>query len=284
MYTKQNENKQTLRICNLINRVLQINAFFQQGSSHHNYFERKASLAIEASVVIPIFMIAMMSLISILAVINIDIRIRNALYEESRYISMMQYDHPVNDVQEIENRVLDALGNGIVTSPFIDNSRGGIDFSDSDLTNKEVLNLVVHYNARIPFDIAGYCHCRFTERIVVHTWVGYINGLNGYRGNDAIVYITDSGQVFHRNINCTHIKLNIVEVAGSEIPSIRNVNGSKYKKCEICDSNLSDPLLYVTSDGTKYHNRIACSGITRNIRAVHIYEVLNRRPCTRCGY
>lgn len=256
----------------------------QYGSSSHNYFLRDASLTVEASIIIPIFLIVMMSISSIIYVIYSDIRIRQAIVEEAKYRAMISYDNSEYGIEDIKSRVMERIGDKIANSSFVDYEMGGIDFSESDLSNKEIINITVNYHVKIPYDLIGSHRYHLKERIVMHTLTGYVNGLNGLANGEKIVYVSETGNVYHRNINCSHIRLNIIETTASEVEILRNTEGSKYRSCSICHSSLSDDVIYITSDGARYHNTLMCSGLKRNISAVPLSQVPDRRPCSRCGY
>ncbi len=118
------------------------------------------------------------------------------------------------------------------------------------------------------------------RKCLIHTWCGYGEG---YFPDSEIVYITEESEVYHRDRECSHIRLTVEETSGSRIDSLRNANGSRYKACNICHSNLSDKKLYITEDGDRYHNNVTCSALKRTVRAVRLSEVKDRRPCQRCG-
>ena len=118
------------------------------------------------------------------------------------------------------------------------------------------------------------------RKCLVHVWNGYGRG---YYPDDEIVFVTKDSEVYHRDRNCSHLKLSVREVTGSEVPSLRNESGSRYKSCGICHSRLSDGKLYITAEGDRYHNSITCSGLKRTVYAVYLSEVKDNRPCSRCG-
>ena len=49
-----------------------------------------------------------------------------------------------------------------------------------------------------------------------------------------IVFVAETGEVYHRDRNCSHIKLSVEAVSKSEVSSRRNVSGGKYYPCEKC--------------------------------------------------
>ena len=57
---------------------------------------------------------------------------------------------------------------------------------------------------------------------------------------------------------------------------IKNLKKLKKKK---------EKVLYVTSDGDRYHNSLACPGLKRSVRSIPKSEALGKglRPCGRCA-
>ena len=62
----------------------------------------------------------------------------------------------------------------------------------------------------------------------------------------------------------------------------KNVYGERYDECEICGDDFG-LLVYITSEGNRYHARRSCSGLKRTIRQVLLREVENRNCCMRCA-
>lgn len=257
---------------------------FRKGSFPYISYKREGSLSIEAIVIIPLFLIATISIISIINIMRIDIKIRQAIYEEAKVASLkLPYDEEYG-IDEVSTKIRERLGDEVNNSPYLDKENGGIDFSKSDLSNPEIINITAIYNAKIPFDLFGICSISLSERVVSHSWSGYRNGLNGQYKEELIVYITENSGVYHLNKECSHIKLNIIKTSGSEVEKLRNSNGEKYKNCKLCKSNIDCNELYITSDGDRYHSSLSCSGVKRTIHAVYISKVRDKRPCQRCGY
>lgn len=272
--------KLTLKINEIINEKMCLK---KGGSFSYRGYRKKAVVTVEAAVVIPLFLMAIMTLISFVNIIKNDMRIKQALYEESRAAALWAvYDSEYNQ-DVIEQHIKERLGEVFLNSPYVDNQRGGVSFDISNLTNPEIIEITVHYYPCIPFDIFGLFDIRLTEKIIFHSWTGYVNGLNN-RGNAIMVYVTENSNVYHRNRDCSHIRLNISEIDRSDLETIRNSNGSKYKKCLLCRGINDTSILYVTSDGDRYHTTLSCSGLKRNVRTIPLFQTGDRRPCLRCGY
>jgi uncharacterized CHY-type Zn-finger protein len=126
------------------------------------------------------------------------------------------------------------------------------------------------------------------QRVRVRAWTGYevaaTYSLEQEEGKSATVYITETGNVYHKSTTCSHIHLSVTDIVG--IPtSQRNANGGKYYPCEKCcdGERSSNATYYITEDGTRYHSKRDCSKIKRNVKEIPISEVGNRPACKRCG-
>lgn len=102
------------------------------------------------------------------------------------------------------------------------------------------------------------------------------------------VYVTETGTVYHTERSCTHLKLSIRAVSYNSLEERRNQNGAKYYSCERCGKNEEMPedgMIYITSEGNRYHYNLSCSGLTRRIRSITREEAESegKRPCSRCG-
>lgn len=120
----------------------------------------------------------------------------------------------------------------------------------------------------------------------MHTWIGYEKGLNGKRNpiTEEYVYVTEDSEVYHRDRECSHIRLHIREIQAGELNKMRNNYGEKYSCCELCSNTPIGNTLFITEDGNKYHKGKSCSGLKRTVIAILISEIGNRRPCSRCGW
>lgn len=79
-----------------------------------------------------------------------------------------------------------------------------------------------------------------------------------------MVYVTDYGTVYHRELSCRYLKLSIRQSGLSEVADLRNESGGKYYPCEKCWKEGADPV-FLTDDGTRYHQSLNCSAMgTRN--------------------
>ena len=97
-----------------------------------------------------------------------------------------------------------------------------------------------------------------------------------------MVYVTATGTVYHRDRNCTHIKLSIQEVGKDSVEKLRNRGGAKYYPCSCYKSHPSSSV-YITRDGTRYHSSVSCSSLKRTVKKVTLSDAGQLKPCSKCG-
>ena len=103
---------------------------------------------------------------------------------------------------------------------------------------------------------------------------------------DYFVYIAENGKVFHRDRECTYLRIRIQESTPYVLENKRNQSGGIYYPCESCchaEVQPSAARVYFTSYGDRYHIRKECSKLKRNVRAVRRSKAGNLSPCSKCG-
>jgi hypothetical protein len=102
--------------------------------------------------------------------------------------------------------------------------------------------------------------------------------------DEEMVYVAETGSVYHKDIGCSYLNLSINQVAGTSVAGMTNASGKHYSACETC-SRGGQPagVVYVTSNGTRYHNLETCSGLKRTVRLVKLSKVNGMSACSRCG-
>lgn len=245
----------------------------------------RGSLAVEAALVLPIFIFAMVSIIALLIQLRFGIHVQNLLYEESVYLGEVTYDTKFNE-GAVAADLLERLAEDSAQIP-VQGGEAGVVISAAGSQSDEILRLTAAYDGKLPYDLHHLFQKSFRQGVIIHSWVGYINGLNssGVREQSEVyVYITENGEVYHRSRECTHIRLTIKQITGADIDGIRNDEGKKYKSCSHCHGKKNSPVLYITPEGDKYHADLNCSGLSRSVRQIPLSQVGGRRPCSRCGY
>ena len=143
--------------------------------------------------------------------------------------------------------------------------------------------LQADYQVLLPPGFSWFHPIRISQKKTVRGWTGF-GGRRHHeseKGEEA-VYVTSYGTVYHRHLDCRHLKLSIRQVSISETEHLRNESGGKYYPCERCWKNGSGAV-YITMDGNRCHESLNCSGLIRNIRTVRLSETGGLPPCSVCG-
>lgn len=156
-----------------------------------------------------------------------------------------------------------------------------LNFIESNWMKEDgIVDIAVSYSVKIPF--FPMIEQKFVQRARRRAWVGQ-DGLSSSDDiDDEIVYLAQTGSVYHLYSDCSHIKLTIKTVNASQLTSLRNNHGGIYHACERCKPSLTGSV-YITSDGDRYHSRSNCSGIKRLVKEVHKSEVAGMNVCKRCS-
>ena len=122
--------------------------------------------------------------------------------------------------------------------------------------------------------------------VKVHAWTGasWEETSDPNESPEKMVYVTASGTVYHKSLDCSHLKLSVSRISGSEVSSKRNDSGEKYYACESCSKGQKPgSYVYITKSGNRFHNDRTCSGLKRTVRLVKESKAANLSVCKRCG-
>ncbi len=250
------------------------------------YTSHKGSLTIEAAMVLPLFMLAVIAVMYFLVIFQLQINIQTKLEDIARSIGKNAYiteDLNVFNYAYTKGCFLDEEFCDYLNRSYIVGGSSGISLIESTFFDREgVVDLVASYKVKIPFLSENTFMIACVQWTRFHTWIG--KNIDAEEQTGQTVYITETGTVYHTNRDCSHLRLSIKETTYKEVKNLRNFNGGKYTKCSHCEgSNLSDEtIIYITEDGDKWHTSLNCSGLKRNVTAIDISEVGERDLCSRC--
>lgn len=206
------------------------------------------SMTVEASLIMPVFIYFMLSLLYIFQILDLQTQVIINLHQEGNQISRQAY----GDRQHYHDGLV-IMEESYRVKPFL------LWMDSEDL--------------------------EFTYQYYGHAWVGY--DYNRYENNQYLVeyiYVTETGSVYHRRADCTYLELSVSSVDRSEIPSMRNQGGGRYYKCEICGDG-EETLYYLTDHGNRYHSNPICPGLKRTVFKIPMEEAISqgKRGCAKCG-
>lgn len=251
------------------------------------------TLTVEAAIVLPLFLIVMIAVLQYGAVMGTAVKFGTALTETGKTMAtaayVTKYGGDAGDALGIAAVALsEAYAQGKVMSQAGDTSavKNANMLLSSFLGEEETIDLVLTYQIRSPFSLVQLPGNFFLQRARVRAWTGRSesvsdDGENSDSGD--YVYVTETGSVYHDDPDCTHLKLSIRMVDAESLDSLRNNNGGKYHACEICGDSSPSGTVYITNEGTRYHNSLECSGLKRTVRQVSREDIGDLRACSKCG-
>ncbi len=184
----------------------------------------------------------------------------------------------------VKNEIVDYLGRAYLESSPLTYGVDGLQFIESNIyESDDKFEVIVTYEVSSLIDMVGFHPFRMANRYYGHIWNGYEIPTIADSTQEQMVYITEYGQVYHQNRNCTHLQLSVRLVAMQEVIRLRNENGQKYTACEKCCDNEMKESVYITDAGRCYHYRRDCSGLKRRIVCVEASKVNGYKVCSRCG-
>lgn len=250
-----------------------------------------ASATVEAALVMPLYIYAVMAVIYILQIVLIRREVSTAAYNSLR--TMSKYTYSFEKLEEKNETIslaalyalmIGELGTDFASKNNIVGGNAGLIIANSELLNKgNELKLVLQYAVRNPFDIFGIGIINVKQECSVQAWLGENSSSFEKNPEEEWVYITEQGSVYHTICDCTYINLVTTEMGVNEIEGKRNASGGKYYPCEKCAVNIKSETVFITSYGNRYHVSPNCSRLKRFVMRVPFSSVENRKCCSKCG-
>ena len=253
------------------------------------------SLTVEAALVLPLFLFLLVGILQLSRAVQTEGSVRTSLWEVGKRLSTYAY---ITDYGEEEGQTDKLFGMGAMAYTYtaflahegkeywnksmVSGGSGGFSFLLSTFLKEDgYLDLVVTYTLRIPFPLTGDIYVPQIQRCRMRGWIGEKDGTEE---KEKMVYITESGTVYHLLKSCSHLTLTIQEISPSSLPQARNSSGGRYVPCEKCGKELlQGKNYYITKEGDCFHTTRSCSGLKRTILTIPLSQIGSRSLCKRCG-
>ena len=267
----------------------------------------KASITVEASLALPLFIFFFANILSLFNIVKVQSDMEAALHQAGSDISLMAFDLRFGEetigmsedggktgvdtiagaggIALARSKIMDYLGDGINNS-CVSGGYDGVSFIESNiLLFGDNIDIVMDYKVKPLIPVIGFSEIPVEARYFGHAWTGYDieDGLNTGDICEEMVYVTEYGEVYHRDIDCRYLRPGIESVNMSQLDTLRNKDGAKYYPCEYCGQNIGAGNVFITGYGERYHSLVNCPGLKRTIYTVPISEVGGRGPCSSCG-
>ena len=273
-----------------------------------------ASMTVEASVCLPIFLFFFLNIGSAIEMIRLHGNLQLALWEVGNRLSV--YGHVLENREAgelyieaarntkesdswgmelagvamsytyVKSRMIETVGEAYLDNSPLSYGAAGLQFVESNLwENNGKFELSLTYAVSPLSSVAGYRSFRMANKYYGHLWNGYkISSVSEKGSGNAVqyVYVTENSGVYHTNRSCTHLTLSIKPVSLWEAKTSRNNRGDIYEDCEKCSRCAGWGMVYITDEGRCYHYEKECPGLKRTVHAIPLTEIENKRICQRC--
>lgn len=259
-----------------------------------------ASMTLEAAFVLPFFLFAVINIIFSMNILAAQSRINAALHQTGNKMAFAAY--AVQDLagggaggalagvalSELyaRSRIVEYAGSGFLDQSCISSGSAGLSMLGSQVMGEgDVIDLRVSYRVRPFSSLMGFEGFSMGQRYYGKAWTGYDveKYESGGSQEDPMVYITQTGTVYHMARNCSYLNPAVRTVSGERVREERNSAGAKYYPCERCKTGSGLSIYYITEDGNRYHGDLNCSGLRRTIYTVPLSQVSGRGRCSKCG-
>ena len=279
--------------------------------------QKNASLTVEAGLVFPVFLFAVLALCCFFRYINAEFAVEKSMLATAR--NMGAYPEIIKAASEKENSVTEALIGGLAGKKlaFTDVTVGNLAENLADgiiiegLLTKELnkhifasdiiediscfgsvvfseddtILIKCSYMLKTPVSMFGLGRIPVKQELEYRYFTGtQVDSLlteedeNEGSEDDRIVYITEEKIVYHQSLSCPALNLVIRTCKYSEVGNQRNLGGGKYYPCERCKRKKKAPeTVYISKEGDRYHYKRDCSGLKRTITEIKLSEAEKTR-------
>lgn len=261
-----------------------------------------AVMTVEASLILPMFIMLFMNVLSIAEVYRIHSSVSESLWDEGRKAAKFYYlkqaaenipDSQDLDISEIwklftalsgSREIVKDLENYPVWEKVVNSGKRGFEVS-SKLEENGMISIDCRYRIHPLFMSLTPVSKEIENHYYGHAWIGYVpgDGKNTEGENEIYVYITETGTVYHKNRECSYLNPSIRSIKVNDLDNARNKGGAAYYACPLCKDMAEGENYYVTDYGTSYHAGVTCSGLKRTIYEVKLSEAGGRSACSKCG-
>ncbi len=263
-----------------------------------------AVMTLEASIALPLFIFFFLNIMSAICIIQVQSDVEAALHQTGSEIMQLAFD--INTGKDVisggdtkptnlaEMGALSLYASGSVRSALKDMLKDCIvmdgaeelSFLNSRIMNgNDIVDIVVNYKVHPVVSLVGFKGFSVESRFYGHAWTGYdiSGGFHSDGKDEEMVYVTEHGTVFHRDINCSHLMSSVRSVSFAGLESERNADRAKFYPCEYCGRDIRGGNVFITTYGNRYHGSVDCPGLKRKIYTIPISEAEGRSPCSSCG-
>lgn len=259
--------------------------------------EKKGSLTIETALVLPLFLFGMLAMLQFAAIQNASSALLAGAQDTAKEMAAYAYIQNIepSGKQNLSSDLLKGglsaayAGGQIRSKSGVGKEMGSVSLLQTSFCDGQILDLVGTFQPAHTFTVLPVKKVKSIFRTRVRAWTGRTGSVVEQQKEteeeteeEEHFYVTETGTVYHKNPECTHIRLSIRNVPRNQLSGLRNVSGGKYHACEKCGPGDGSNV-YISPYGDKYHSSLSCSGLKRTVHIVSAKDIENMRPCSKCG-
>lgn len=251
------------------------------------------SAMVEAVIVIPLILSVCVMLMQFIVMVNVENNIQEKFTDVSNGIMVDAYAYDRKGyLYTMTDALLVAKLNSRNFKKFINNSNvrngiSGMSYLKSNTIYDEEKSILIKSNYKIKINsfFWGRKNLKQSQVVCFRPLIGKSIMPANNTTNEKVVYITQTGTVYHTSRECTHLLLSVSTKKLSEVSSLRNSSGGKYYACELCIKSdvAASEKVYIAKTGNRYHKDKGCSGLKRTVKEILYSEIGDRKLCTRCA-
>lgn len=246
-------------------------------------FQFQGSMTLETALAFPLFLAAICAFVCLLEIADIRMNIYMGLWAAARESAQDVIISPILSKEKIETTMVRAIGEDRLARSMIEGGKEGLDCSGSRISYHDgMIHIKVSYRMKTPLPkwLSKEISCE--DSLDIKGWTGYKGGIENAQ-EETLVFITETGSVYHTDYSCTYLNLSVQPVAAGEVENLRNESGGKYYPCSSCaKKNIEKGIVYITNTGDRYHLSLQCSKLKRKIYVVPLREVAGKGACSKC--
>ena len=242
-----------------------------------NLQKKKGTYIVEASLAIPVFIIATVIMMSIIPTIARCENIVFSTVDEMRLESLKAGIRENSTVLPLKltgriNRENDGIKTALITEyRYL--------YEDHGMKDLISIGVRVRFSQNNPLGIKN--NVVFNEYVVGRAFTGAYYDPSKVSSDNRYVFIfPDWGEVYH-NENCTYV------IAGCRLVYLNRTVMRDYSPCKLCNAKsaqIGSPVFCFSKNGRAYHLG-NCSTVDRYYIEISKTEAENKgyRPCSKCG-
>lgn len=255
----------------------------------------EAGMAVEASMVLPLFVFFFVNLFCAVEIMRLHGNLQMALWNAGN--KMCIYGASLESSEDnlwtegadiaisytyLKKAIIDYLGEEYLNQSPLTYGADGLLFTDSELINPDgELSVTLTYQVSPYIKVPGFTAFFMQNRYLSHRWNGYAGTKEDTQTRN--YYITENGEVYHCTTECSYLKITKEAITLPQALLRKNESGVSYSLCQKCKKTGVGIKVWITKSGECYHYSEDCPSLKRTIYAVTKAETAGYRPCKRCA-